>query len=130
MSCDGSAERRHWTFKQGDVWHRSWTRTSGDRSYDQASLLVQIRTGDDSAATLVASSNPADMTEGVVLIDVSGSDLGAATPIFDWSIEDTTAFNGSAAAWFEAECEVDGELTTFLTHRIWVDPQIAVAEVA
>lgn len=125
MTCDIDAERRHWTFTQGDEWHRSWSRTSGDRSYDNASLLVQIRAGDTKAATLVASSDSGDVEGSVVAVDISGSDLEAATPLFDWSVADTAGIDPDVPLWFQAECEIDGRLTTFLTHRMWVEPEIA-----
>lgn len=128
MACSESAERRHWTFTQGDEWRRSWTRTSGSRTYDEGSLLVQIRAGDSADAALVASSNPSDLVDGVLEIDLSECDFGADDPVFVWSVADPTSeIDPSATYWFQAECEVDGHLTTFLTHRMWVEAEIAVA---
>ena len=125
MTCDTDAEQRHWTFTQGDEWHRSWARTSGDRAYDNASLLMQIRAGATKADALVASSDPGDVAGSVVAIDVSATDLEADPPLFDWVVADTSDIDPDAVLWFQAECEVDGHLTTFLTHRMWVEAEIA-----
>ncbi len=130
MACEESAERRHWTFTQGDEWRRSWTRTSGSRTYDDASLLVQIRAGDSADAVLVASSNPSDVVGDVLEIDISATDFAADDPVFEWEIiGSTSGVDPHVPLWFQAECEIDGRLTTFLTHRMWVEPEIAVAEV-
>lgn len=124
MSCEDVAERAVFTVRQGDDWSRVWSRTSGGAVYS-GSLLVQIRQGVDSSAPLVASS--AVITD-VPVIDVSGTDLEADPPTVSMMIpaEATAMFEPHGTFTIEAECVVDGMVTTIMTHRLFVVPQVAV----
>ena len=117
-----AAERAVFTIRQGDDWSRTWTHTSGTATYS-GTLLVQIRAGTDSGAVLVASSETVD-TEAP--IDLTGTDLGAGTIAMAVVAADTVGLDPHGTFTIEAECEVDGLLTTILSHQLWVIPQVAV----
>ena len=134
MSCETDAERAVFSVRQGDDWVRRWECAGSGRTYDAASLVVEIRVGDDSSGRLVASS-VADRVPGddeanpVAAIDLTGPDFEAEPKVIAMLIAaaDTAPMSPEADMTIEAECEVDGAVTTILRHRWSVAPQVAVA---
>lgn len=114
------------TGRQGDVWGQSWTRTVGTRTYNAGTLLVQIRTVE---GTLVASSGAQGATAGIVQLVTTDTDFSGDPIVFAWSSDgaDTTAISADGQYVLEAECEIDGALTTFYSHPWIVLPQYAIA---
>mgnify|MGYP000361401778 CR=1 FL=1 len=118
------AEQAVFTIRQGDDWFREWTRTDGSATYT-GDLLVQIRSGVDTSAALVASSDPAD---DVIVIDLSGTDLEGDPPTIGMLIGsvDTATLEPHGTFTIEAQCTVGGLVTTIMAHRLFVVPQVAV----
>lgn len=123
MDCSDDAVTLENTGRQGDVWWQSWTRTVGSSSYDIATLLVQIRTDD---GVLVASSPDPGIGDAVT-IDVSASDFTGPPLVFAWETTSSTADVDPTLAYvLEAQCEIDGRLTTFYHHEWVVLPEYAI----
>lgn len=105
-----------WSIRQGDDWRRTWTTDEDVSGWDVDTLLVQLRAGPDKSATLLASSDPDDSTEDVALIDTTGTSFGAGGGTLALHIddEDTSTLPVNHWVWIEAQCEIDGDVTTFL----------------
>lgn len=127
MSCEeDEAIIAEYTGVRGDDWWQSWDAETGDLAdWNESTLLVQMRAGSDETATLLASSDPAD---DVVVIDTSATDFSADH--FEWEIDDgdTTGaeFVAGMECWVEAQCEIDGRVTTFMRHQWFIGAQVAV----
>jgi hypothetical protein len=119
------AEAAEWSDTRGEDWEREWTRTTGSSTYDNASLLIQLRDGRTEDAVLVATSVTA---EGVTAnISTTGTDLEAATPVLKWSIpKAVTATIEPGDYWIEAQCEVNGLLKVIMRHKWTVRARVAV----
>jgi hypothetical protein len=117
-----SAERALWTRRRGDDWRWSWTTTDDVSSYDDATVLVQVRAGVDEDATLVASSETIDdFTANItVTVDFDAGELA-------WHIDDAvTSTLDTGDYQLEVQCEIGGDVTTILAHTLSVVAQIAV----
>jgi hypothetical protein len=115
-----SAEDRLWTRVVGDDWR--WTFSTTDDVTDWSDALAQIRRGQTADSELVASSvTVGDLTANItVTADFSTGDLA-------WHVDDAvTATLEPGSYWFELSVEVDGDVTTVLTHFLSVVDQIAV----
>lgn len=123
------AETALWTLIRGDDFRRGWSSDDDLSTWDDATVLVQIRRGDKSDSELVASSNGDDVTGDVVEIDLTGTTFDSSDSVFAIHIEDSdTAGFSVGAHYIEAECEIDGDVTTFLPRRlVSVVDQVAVA---
>lgn len=119
------AEAAEWSDAKGADWEREWTRASGTSTYDNATLLIQLRDARDEDGTLVATSTTA---EGVTAnITTTGTDLEAATPVLKWAIASAvTATIEPGDYWIEAQCEVNGLLKVFMRHKWTVRARVAV----
>lgn len=109
-------ETAAWSGAQGDVWYRSFSRDSAaTRVYDEATLLVQMR--NKTTGALVASSKVSEQTGGVVAIDVTDTDFSSVSSyVFAFKITATSSITVSTDYVIEAQCEIDGDLTTFFSH--------------
>ena len=87
MTCDDTDDLVN-RGVQGDVWHQHWHRTTGTRSWDELTLLVQIRT---TAGTLIASSGAQGDAEGIIGIDTAATNFTADPALLDWETTDDTA---------------------------------------
>ncbi len=125
-----AAVKAEWSDRRGDDWDREWTRAAGTRVYDGATLVVQLRAGEDQSSRLLASTaNGAGFdADRHALIDVSGSDFDGDPIVFAWSItaEDTARIPAGVDQVLEAQCEIDGKVATFHRHRWETLPQVAV----
>jgi hypothetical protein len=130
MRCDDedpTIEDYH-SGRQGDVWKQRWERTTGTRSYDLGTLLVQIRRSD---GTLVASSGADGAVEGVIPIVTTGSNFTSDPIVWTWKTTgDTAGVDPNGVYVLEAQCEIDGDVTTFHSHAWHVLPQHAYPEAA
>lgn len=117
-------ERFVWSSPQGDGVVRSWTQSAASRTYDIASLLVQMRNTKTNA--LIASSKVAEQTGGVLAFDTSTCDFTGPTLTFGFKLPRMNV-PVSIDYVIEAECEVDGVLTTFFSHAWEIRKQYAVA---
>jgi hypothetical protein len=149
------AERAEWGDRRGDFWSRTWTRASGERTYDADSLLVQIRSGRAETDPLVATSDwdaeagreferqtgadpesddyEADLAAWLVdnpiaAITLDGTDLEADDPVIAWQCApgDNLLIPASVGYWIEFEVTSEGSALTILRHSWRVDPQTAV----
>ena len=120
------AETAAWSGVQGDGWYRSWTRSTTGRTFSATNLLVQLR--NTATGALVASSEASEQTGGVVAIDVSDTDFSTPSAyVFAFEITDTADIPVGTDYQIEAQCDVDGRLTTFFSHswecrKQWADP--------
>ena len=118
------AERATWSGRQGDDWHQSWTLAATDRTYDGSTLLIQLRNTATGAVIAANETNP----EGVLDIDQTGTDLSSPPLTFAWTIRDTDSIPVGTDYVIEAQCEIDGYVTTFFSHQWEVVTQWAVAQ--
>lgn len=120
------AETAAWSGVQGDGWYRSFTRATTGRTYSATNLLVQLR--NTATGALVASSDGDEQTGGVVAIDTTGTDFSTPSSyVFAFTITDTAGIDVGTDYRIEAQCNVDGLLTTFFSHswecrKQWADP--------
>lgn len=119
------AEAAEWSGARGEVWEREWERSSGSSTYDNETLLIQMRPTRDEDGDLVATSTTA---EGVTAnIDTTGTNLEATTPVLRWKIAKTaTAAIPAGDYWLEAWCNVNGSYRRFMRHKWTVLPRVAV----
>jgi len=123
-----AAEKAEWSDRRGDYWEREWTRTSGTRVYDAATLVVQLRAGDNETSKLLASTanGKGYNSSKHALITTTGTDFDAAEIVFAWQCANSERVPAGDQQVLEAQCEIDGVLKTFMHHR-WVTlPQVAV----
>lgn len=118
-----SAEEALWTRVRGDDWRWSFSTTDNVETWDEVTLLVQIRDKATSAGTLVATSNTAeDVTANITVAADFESGL------LSWHLADTVTDTITAGLyWLEVELEVGGDLTTVLSHVLNVVDQVSVA---
>lgn len=127
------AEDALWTVKRGDDWRfggaNGWSSDDDLSTWDDETVLVQIRRGDSADSTLVASSDVDDVGDGVVAIDLTGTTFTASDSVLMVHIEDAdTAELPVGDLFIEAECEIDGDVVTFLPARVLsVVDQVAVS---
>lgn len=120
------AETAAWSGVQGDGWARSWARSTTGRTYSEASLLVQLR--NTLTGALIASSDPDEVDGDVVEIDTSDTDFSDPEAyVFAFKITDTASIPVGTDYQIEAQCDVDGLVTTFLSHSWECRKQWAVA---
>ena len=114
------AERAAHSGRQGDVWSRSWSRTGETRSFDLPSLVVQMWSVSDGVkVTLIASSVTGEQIGDVVAIDTSVCDFTGPAVTFGFKITATDEIPASRDYIIEAQCEIDGDLTTFFAAFWW-----------
>lgn len=115
-----------WSSRQGDGISRSWTRETSGREFDGSTLLVQMRTTD---GTLIAS-NEDPTPDDAVAIDTSDSDFTDTDAyVFAFTITDTDDIEPSTdnlKYMIEAQCEIDGIVTTFFSREWTILPQFAI----
>lgn len=113
-------------FRQGDDWTIEWTRTAGTATYDDSTLVVQLRIGPAKTDTLIASSVRVTGTPSIP-IDLTGTDLTTGPLKIKWSIP-SNLNTGIAPGfyWLEIQCEVNGILKTIQRRRIEMLSQVAV----
>lgn len=115
-----TAEDNLWTRVIGDDWR--WTFSTADTVTDWATPFAQLRQGNNSDGTLVATSATAEGVTANITItsNFSTGDLA-------WHIADTVTETFSPGSyWFELSATIDGDITTVLTHHLSVVDQIAV----
>jgi len=116
------AERAAHSGRQGDDWARSWSRATETRTFDLPSLVVQMWTVVDGVkGTLIASSVVAEQTGDVVAIDTTDCDFTGPAVTFAWKIAaaDTETIAPGTGYVIEAQCEIDGDVTTFFPAFWW-----------
>lgn len=130
------AERAVFTARRGDDWRRTWTRTTGSRSYAPDSLVVQIRAGATEEHQLLASTANGAGYDGSehALIDTAGTDLTADPPVIALAITGDHLLRVPAGTTHRIEIEAledlgDGKtapVTLLPSHPFVVEPQTAV----
>jgi hypothetical protein len=123
-----AANKAERTGRRGDYWARSWTRTTGTRVYDEATLVVQLRAGDDESSKLLASTanGKGYNASKHALITTTGTDFDGDPIVFAWQCANSERVPAGDQQVLAAQCEIDGKLEEFL-HRRWTTlPQVAV----
>lgn len=116
------------TFRVGDRWSKTYLCTDQGEdppSFSTPTLLIQIRNRD---GDLIASSGPAGDAEGVIHIDLTGSNLGAETPVIMWATDgDTNEVDFGDIFYCEGSVETtEGVPVTIVPgHRLYIIDQIA-----
>jgi len=128
MSCEDDEITAYFSGVIGDDWHQEYTADAVDGvTWDDTTLLVQIRTLD---GVLIASSGAEGGVDDVIDIDTSGTDLSVDPLVFEWkTVGDTSGVDPEATCVIEAQCEVNGFVTTFMSHEWTIRRQYAYEEV-
>ena len=126
---DAEIERLLFTGAQGADWGQSFTHTSGDETYDPATLIIQIRAGRSASSKLIATSVPVAGSTAME-IDTTGTDLVSGSKTLVWAIEaaqGTELVAPDREYWIEARCAVNGVFGPIMQHRWYVPPMVASA---
>lgn len=110
------AEEALWTLRVGDDWRRAWSSDDDLSTWDDSTVFVQVRDGQTATSTLIASS---DVGDDVALIDLTGTTFAVSGSELHMHIDDADTTDIAAGLfWLEAQCEIDGDVTTFLPKRL------------
>ena len=119
-----AAERALWSRRRGDDWRWSFTTDDDVSGWDADTLLLQVRSGSVETATLIVTS---DEAEDVTANATVTADF--ATGTLSWHIDDAVTSTITPGSYvLEIQVEVDGDVTTVLSHWLEVTPQVAVPE--
>lgn len=99
------AQRLGFSSVQGDDIVRSWTRSVAGRTFNAATLLVQMRNTETNALVATSEDSPPD---GALAIDTSVCDFTDPDAyVFGFKIEGTDGIAASHDYVIEAQCETD-----------------------
>lgn len=116
-----SALDAEFTSRRGEHLARSFTRASGSTAFDPDSLVIEIRDAPEESGELVASSVPDRQTGRVAVIDLTGTDLAASSPVvaWSWTALESTKIPAGDRYWIEATATVAGDPRVILPWRRW-----------
>lgn len=114
------AETALWTRVVGDDWRFSFTTTDDVTTWDEATVVIEVRAGTNADATLVASTEDVSVAAITVTADFTAGELA-------WHIDHLDTAGIAAGDYtLEVQVEVDGDVTTVLTHSLSVVDEVAV----
>lgn len=113
-----------YTRRRGDDWAWANTITGDVSSWDESTLLIQIREGTTEHGELIATTGTPPT--GVGLITTDGTDLGALT--LTWRVDHTVTetIEPGGVYTLEARIKANGNDRAILHERLMVEPRSAV----